>query len=44
MRRENRRRVKMAVFPNGPGDWIEVKEKIPMIRSSKYWKSYIVHR
>lgn len=29
----------MAVFARGPGDWMTVKEKMPMINSSRYWKS-----
>jgi hypothetical protein len=43
-RREKRRRVAIEVLPNGPGDWMIVKEKKPRIRSSRYWKSYIVQR
>lgn len=37
--REKRRRVAMAVFASGPGDWMTVNEKMPMINSSRYWKS-----
>jgi hypothetical protein len=43
-RREQRSRVAIEVLPNGPGDWMMVKEKKPRIRSSRYWKSYIVQR
>lgn len=36
--------VAIVVFARGPGDWMTVKEKMPMIKSNKYWKSYKVHR
>lgn len=38
-RRETSSPVNIAVFPNGPGDSIIVKEKMHTINSSKYWKS-----
>lgn len=44
IRREHKSPVAIAVFPSGPGDWMIVKEKKPMMRSNKYWKSYSVHR
>jgi len=43
-RSEKRIIVEMAVLASGPGDCMTLKEKMPMIRSNKYWKSYTVHR
>lgn len=41
---ETSKTVNSAVLPSGPGASMIVKEKIPTISSSRYWKSYKVHR